>query len=436
MRYHHLPRQFGFLGWKTPGRPTFDATKIRVGTQPVYCRGGIQYPASATLVRDPDAEVEQPVAGWQTVTWPFVALTALRRVLRGRVDYEATATESEVEVRLVGATTQKVWSGTAWVTATSTWNAPAQVEAGLPSWPERGLGLAVRMRTVDGLASPVFVGLTVHLEMELSRVSSNVLLPSGWFDDAIYRGLIPLFNAGLSVWFDTELTSFAQTQAGKFNLVDLTAGVGTQKVTVTEIGAVYNVTDDATRTTPLPGVATASTFTLTTPIVVGKRLAIRYKANPDIVTGGDPDEDLYVERMPTMVLDGFRARERVQGVGRSVVIDEVAELAYVIDAPTIEDLGFTLAAIAESNGEVADVIEAACEVIGRTGRRMVSAGTGIGYDVLEVGALEFGRRGDLHEASIGLLLQGVQRWDTAERSVPYMVEPSVGDVTLDAWQRT
>lgn len=441
MRYHHLVRQIGMLGWKTAQRPTLDASKIAVGNVPVRCRGGVLYPASATLRRDLDADFDTLVAGWQTIVWPFVALTALRRVLRGRLDFTAvvvSATEGcEVQARLVGAAGVYYWHGGAWVTAGSSWNTPAEVEAGLPSWNQRGIGLQVRMRTLDRTTNPVFVGLTLHLELELSRVSTNVLLPSGWFDDAVFRATVPLLKDNLAEWADTELTSTQQTVVAlvpKFTTVDLSAGVGTQNVSVTTIGAVYDLDADPLRASALPGTVSGATFTLTTPIAVGKRLGVRYRYLPDVVVWSD--SGLYTERLPLLGLDGFRVRERVAGVGRSVVIDEANEKAYVIVAPAVEDLAFTLSAVAESPGEAADVVEAACEVLGRAGRRVVSTATGIGYDVRESGPLAFGRRGDLHEASVDLIIEGVQRWDAAEYEASYYQEPSVDDVELDAWKRT
>lgn len=441
MRRHHLVRQIGLLGWKTSQRPTLDASKIAVGTVPVRCRGGVWYPAEATLRRDLDSDPEALVSDWQTITWPFVALTALRSVLRGRVDYTAeavSATEGcEVEARLVGAAGVYYWHGGAWVVAGSNWNTPAEIEAGLPSWGQRGLGLQVRMRTLDGTTNPIFAGLTLHLEFELSRVSTNVLLPSGWFDDAVFRAVVPLLKDNLAEWADTELITTQQTLVAlvpKFTTVDLSTGVGTQKVAVTAIGSVYNLTDDPTRASPLPGTAAGATFVLTTPIAVGKRLGVRYSILPDVVLWSD--SDLYTERLPLLGLDGFRVRESVAGVGRSVVIDEATEKAYVIMAPTIDDLACTLSAVAESPGEAADVVEAACEVLSRSGRRVVSTATGIGYDVRESGPLEFGRRGDLHEASVDLIIEGVQRWDAAEYEADYYQEPSVDDVELDAWKRT
>ena len=422
-----MPVRYDFAEtrWSDPGTtPTIsDADKliVRNGIWSIDApRGAFQ--SRVEVKKDFSSYKDPYFTGTNLVAETAVrAIGALHSVRRCRVSYTApTGTTIQMRIRTSGS--DQYWSGAAWVAAGATdWNTPAEIEANISSWTPASVPLARTIGFVFNLiasssATPVVYGIDCHFRLLFQRNPSNSHIGDSWIDDAIYRTLIHEMatSTAMSAW-STHIVDSVDQGGGNFSVIDYSDGVDERVYNVTNVGDVYDITNDSTLTTPLAGTwsSVAKTFTLTTPIAFGPSLLVNFEYQPQTVYGGDGDYE--VDNLPLLAIENVRSSRRERWSDRSVITDSALTSSWSIRAPETFDLLFEVAAFAESPTEAMATAEAFCEWAQSTGR-LVSPGTGIGIDIqVDATDLSITRRGDFWQVLVGAQLMNVVRFYEAEQ---------------------
>lgn len=395
-------------------------------------RPGASFTSRATLRVNECDTSDGLIDGWNPVVIPAVEFPTLARVLHVALAFDAP-TGSRVTFRLYNAPTDgddgaRWWDGEEWAAPEEEdqWNTAVEVQAHVAAWPHRSLGVAASLRSDDGVANPSFYGMDAHLELELSRDSGDVRLPSNVIDAAIVRGMVAALRSGVEVWDVDEFLAPAVPPAEEGedpapSVIDYSRGKGATTRQVLDVGAVYDATADAERTTPLTGTwdAVAKTWTADENFVEGHRISVRLRVDPLVAFVGDSDRA--TEHLPVISIEGLREDRRTTTVSRSVLVDEAAQVVHVLDGSDAVDLLYDVVCIGEDVAEACDVSDAVQEWLG-SGRRLHVPALAERFDLTVAGPGTTGPRGELAESVVTMRLARVKRYSARERTVAYARE--------------
>ena len=306
---------------------------------------------------------------------------------------------STVDYRLHDGTADRYWTGSAWAIATDPdahWSTQGDVQANAPAFPVTGRELTVRARlgSTDPSARPAFYGASVAYGVR----------QFGDEDDALIRTLVERLRAELRSVGVSKTTTAGGSGAGPFPIA------AEFTYDLTDMLAVFNVTDDAGESTELPGAfvpqvdgtpGTPATWTPDVAIADGKDVLFEFEYAPTVITARHRDH-VKIDRTPAVLLmPGGGTPERHIGQGLQLVRDLTVDppTAVGIAAPALITLSLDLAVISELGADVRRLQSDLREFLQGTGyRSFVSPETGRIVTVREITTLR---------STTGLLSQGV-----------------------------
>jgi len=232
--------------------------------------------------------------------------------------------------RLHDGTNQWYWNGSAWVQGTSVWNTEAEVAAHISAFnatTTHKLRIVINLVTTDQEQTP---------SVSRVRLAYRANIESQ-FDDVLYRTLAPALKEQLRPAVD-----FLGVGSGSVTInFGAVADQSRSRFDITDVDAVWDITDDPGLTNDLLGSYAPSTrtITLTSSVASSHRLQIRALYRPEVVVIGTAVDFIEVEQVPAVHLIGPETMSRTVGA-KIEVVDKAAGTALVWPGPRVDDLRF------------------------------------------------------------------------------------------------
>ena len=288
-----------------------------------------------------DTDYDTGANGARTARTPLLAAAGVRAWLGLEVLVNEDADDSTaVLVRLYDGDTgdELYWSGAEWTAGVTgsddpaTWNTVQVAQDNFASLPGnvRSLGVLAWLRTTDADHTPTFYGV---------RVAYGVRQVAP-LDDALIRTLLgtlrtELRATGVLEWTTTALTATVE-------LGEDASGPGSFAYDVTDVAAVFNLTDDPDELTELPGTFAGGTWTPTTPIPAGKVVRLEFDYRPDLVVRRHQDLE-NLARLPAVYIGAGELVNRQAPQGWMTVRDTKADPPTALELPEPERVTMALA---------------------------------------------------------------------------------------------
>jgi len=237
-----------------------------------------------------------------------------------------TVQVTSVGYQISDGTTDRYWSGAAWVAAgASDWNTEEEVAANIGTYPvtERKLQVILNLKTTDKVATPKVLAIKV---LYASAIEFQ--------EDIIYRSLVPALRDGVRPRARVPFT--AATTTDTFDLDDL--GIETP-YNIVDVDAVFNDTDDPNHLTDLLDTYTPSTkvITLTSTIAQGKTVWVDFLWEPEVAVTTSQDYS-EVEKVPAIVLDDINLVDASVRGQKESVVNRNDGTAVTLQRPLVGDL--------------------------------------------------------------------------------------------------
>jgi len=355
-------------------------------------------------------DAEYPTDDPQTVTLPVRTMKSLTALPCARV-YATTSTGTQVRLRVTASGGPYWWDNDEWAEATldAHWNTPAEVEAHLADWPDTELGFVVELSTSVASVTPRFYGVLIACDYTLVASSVDPDLPASQRDDLLNRTLVGALRDGPTYSATEEFVA-----VGALDVIDYSGDAEgmDRAIDVANVVAVYDVTDDPKRQTPLTGIwdAGEKTYTLAAAIPDGHTAHVELTFQPPVAYTGDGD--WFEESYPFIhVLAPNEVEAKTQGT-IVCLVNPAGTQARVVPTPDLTTLDIIVRLVAEEPAEVESMRSAIRRYLagssGGRGRVLLSEATAIPVQMTWEGQVApLDKRGDAHEEHIRLR---VWRW--------------------------
>ncbi len=329
-------------GTQADGRGWLGATPEAV----FYARASLL--ADAAGIFETDTAYDVSFNGERTALTPIMTAAAVRQwtaveLLYTETGDDLTAPTATVRFRVHDGAADLWWDGAAWSAATTSshWNTAVDIQANVATLTTAARKFAIRawLKTSDKNYAPSFYGVRVLYGCRM--VSS--------YDDALLRTVKASLIAELRAYGVSEFLVAASEVAAVLVAGDADhewAGYDT-----TDVLAVFNLTDDPTETTELPGVFAAGTWTPAVALGVGDLVRLEFEFRPDVVVRRHVDAT-QIEQLPavyigptgspTETLTG-QATHLVHNLAASpptaIVVSSYETVTQALDVRIISELG-------------------------------------------------------------------------------------------------
>lgn len=339
--------------------------------------------------------VTDAAAGAERVaSTPLLAASALAAWTAIELLFDAPDSTTSARFRLTDDGSDYYWDGAAWAVASTTahWSTAAEVEGNFSSWPiaRRAVRVRCRLSTTSALYSPAFFGCRVGYET----------VEPGDLDDALRTILVSL-QTELAVrgewWVQTSGSTSAIAVAAELSR------------TITGVDAVYNLTADPDRTSPLSGSYAGGTWTADVPIAGGQKVAVEHSYTPAVLVRRHRDLSR-AQALPAVLLTPSGPPLTETGTGQLAVASRAASPPAVraVPAPSWARQGVEVAVLAEFERDVHTIAAALRAWLGGARqRRLLSPSTGAPIAVQQDAAITLAA-GSLRSGE-GLMAEGTWR---------------------------
>lgn len=244
-------------------------------------------------------------------------------------NYDGTYLTS-IGYRLSDDTNEYYWNGSAWVINTTDWNTENEVSSNIDEFSvsSKKLKIIINLKTTNSAYTPKVYFISVLYNSDVN-----------FQDDIIFDSLIPELESDVQ-----PISEYLVTLSADSNTIDLTNDFPLEApYTITDIDSCFNHTDDPNHETDIFSSYNANTkvITLTTTILSGKKVWIRFIYQP-IVSVSTDQEYLEIAEVPALHITGINTISDIKFNHPPAIRNKGDGTAVKLDEGRLRDIEITL----------------------------------------------------------------------------------------------